>query len=600
MSGVVGVVNLDGAPVDGVLMARMVAALAFRAPDGLGTWMGGVVALGHSLLAQPGACGLATLDGRVRIAADVRLDARGELVGRLRDAGRSAAHESRDAELVLHAYHAWGEGCVEHLRGDFAFAIWDGARLFCARDHFGIRPFHYAVVDRAVVVGNTLDSILLHPAVSRRADDRAVADYLLFGWNRDPGASYFRDVHTLAPAHTLVVERGRVTTARYWSVPLDAELRHRRPRDYLDHFEQLFGEAVSDRMRGGRASLFMSGGRDSTAIAAAARGVPGAELRAHTSVYDRLIPDEERRYSSLAARALGISIEHHPVDAYRLFERWDDPALARPQPQDGALAAIDADVLRRMRAHGSTALTGFGADAALYGTRSRLVKLVAGGRPGRALREAVQYARWHRRIPRPGVRSWLRDRSGAREWTPPFPGWLRPEIVDRLGLRAAWEYELRPAPSPHPLRPEAHARVSSPFWARLFEAFDPGVTRVPVQVAHPFMDVRVVSFLLSVPPAQWYNDKGLLRMTMRGRLPAEFLRRQKTPLAGDPVLARLREWGPEGMCRTTLARGIERWVDPARLPRYAGGMHDEDGWADAWLHLRPLALSIWLERMDVE
>jgi asparagine synthase (glutamine-hydrolysing) len=342
----------------------------------------------------------------------------------------------------------------------------------------------------------------------------------------------------------------------------------------------------------------MSGGRDSTAVAATARRVlgAGAELRAYTAVYDRLMPDEERFYSGMAARALGIPIDHHPVDGYRLFERWDHPELRRPQPQDTPLAAIDADLLRKMVLHGRTVLTGFGADAVFYGTRSHLVRLALGPHPLAALRQAVEYTYWHRRVPRPGIRTWLRDRSGERSWTPPYPRWLNPELEARFGLRAAWEEDLLPVPPLHPLRPEAHERIASPFWARLFEAFDPGVTRVPVQVAHPFMDVRLVEFLLSVPPAQWYNDKGLLRMTMRGLLPEAFLRRQKTPLAGDPILVRLRESGSAAMARSTLAAGIERFVDPGALPPYAGGRGDDAPLEDAWLHLRPLALSIWLEQ----
>ncbi len=602
MSGIAGVVALDGGPVDAVQVRRMTDALVFRGPDGAGTRVDGAAGLGHALLAPVAAPGTGTgplvMDG-VWIAADARLDARGDLLRELRGAGRRPEAGESDAALILHAYHAWGPECVHRLLGDFAFALWDAPRrrLLCARDHFGIRPFFYAVAGARVVFGNTLQALLLHPGVGYAPADQSVGDFLVFGWNRDPAATFFEGIRTLPPAHTLVAEDGRVRAARYWTLPVDDELRYRRAGEYLEHFEEVMGAALTDRVPTGSASLFMSGGRDSTALAATLRRVHGdaVHLRAHTAVYDRLMPDEERHYSAIAAQALGIPIEHHAVDDIRLLEGWERPELRRPQPVEMYLGLIDARILRAMLPHGRTVLTGFAADAAFYGPRSRLVKLALGLHPLQALREAVQYAYWHRRIPRPGVRTWLRDRGGRPAWTPPFPAWLNPALEERFGFRAALEADLRPPPSPHPRRPGAYDRVTSPYWARLFEGFDPGASGLPIQVAHPYLDVRLVRFLLALPPTQWLNDKGLLRATLARQLPAGFLRRQKTPLAGDPIAVRLREWGPDALARRTLAPGIGRYVDAARLPAYAGGTGPDAPLEDAWLHLRPLALSVWLD-----
>ena len=88
-------------------------------------------------------------------------------MGELNARGCHPALHASDAQLILHAYGTWGEQCVDHLLGDFAFAIWDAGarRLFCARDHFGIKPFYYAQVLGGIVFSNTLDCIRLHPAV---------------------------------------------------------------------------------------------------------------------------------------------------------------------------------------------------------------------------------------------------------------------------------------------------------------------------------------------------------------------------------------------------------------------------------------------------
>src|SRR5205807_844250 len=172
MSGIVGIINLDGAPVDRQLLRRMTDFLAYRGPDAQNIWSDGPVGFGHTMLRttfesereqQP-----CSLDGRVWITADARIDARDNLIRDLRSKGREIQKSVTDVELILHAYHVWADDCVQYLIGDFSFAIWDGRRhrLFCARDHFGVKLFYYAQVGRSFIFGNTLDCVREHPAVS--------------------------------------------------------------------------------------------------------------------------------------------------------------------------------------------------------------------------------------------------------------------------------------------------------------------------------------------------------------------------------------------------------------------------------------------------
>jgi asparagine synthase (glutamine-hydrolysing) len=183
MSGIVGIVNLDQAPVDPPLLQRLTDFLAFRGPDAQETWTDRHVGLGHTALwttfesereRQP-----SSLDGQVWITADARVDDRAGLIPQLESQGRTNLAEATDSELILHAYHAWGESCVEHLIGDFAFAIWDGRErhLFCARDHLGVKPFYYAQLGDSVIFSNTLDCIRQHPAVSDKLNEAAIGDF---------------------------------------------------------------------------------------------------------------------------------------------------------------------------------------------------------------------------------------------------------------------------------------------------------------------------------------------------------------------------------------------------------------------------------------
>ena len=139
MSGIVGIVNLDGTPVDRPLLEKMTDFMALRGPDARGIWLDGHIGFGHTMLRttwesaneqQP-----CSLDGQVWITADARVDGRADHVQMLAAKGCDDLKNATDPELILHAYQAWGESCVEHMLGDFAFAIWDGhrRRLFCAQ-----------------------------------------------------------------------------------------------------------------------------------------------------------------------------------------------------------------------------------------------------------------------------------------------------------------------------------------------------------------------------------------------------------------------------------------------------------------------------------
>src|SRR5512145_1109164 len=186
MSGIAGIVNLDGAPIDRELLSCMADYLSFRGPDAQEIWIDANVGFVHTMLRatsraetekQP-----ATLESRLWITADARID------------GESSA--LTDPELILHAYQTWGEDCLKHLIGDFALAIWDrhSRSLFCARDHFGVKPFFYARIANSLIFSNTLNALRIDGRVSDALNEVAIGDYLLFGLNQDTSTTTFRDI----------------------------------------------------------------------------------------------------------------------------------------------------------------------------------------------------------------------------------------------------------------------------------------------------------------------------------------------------------------------------------------------------------------------
>ena len=255
MSGIVGIFQQDGAPIEPALLQSLVDFLAYRGPDAQDSWMETSICLGHTLLRttkeslaerQP-----AGLEGRYWITADARLDGRTDLLAALDLAESGIGHSLPDSELILRAYAKWGSACVEHLRGDFSFAIWDAPakQLFCARDQFGIKPFYYANVGSVLVFSNTLNCIRLHPAVSGRLNDLAIADFLLFDMIQEPAATSFADIQRLPPAHTLVCGRDGISLRRYWVLPVSAPIHHKRPMECVEQFRELLDQAVADRLR---------------------------------------------------------------------------------------------------------------------------------------------------------------------------------------------------------------------------------------------------------------------------------------------------------------------------------------------------------------
>lgn len=597
MSGIVGIINLDGAPVERQLLEQMTDFMAYRGPDAQDIWIDGHVGFGHTMLRttiesmrerQP-----YSLDGQVWITADGRVDGRKDLIQKLASKGRTHLEALADPDLILHAYHTWGEGCVEHLIGDFAFAIWDGhrERLFCARDHFGVKPFYYAQVGNSLIFSNTLNSIRMHPAVSDELNELAVADFLLFDFNQELSTTTFADIQRLPPAHCFTWSDGAPRLIRYWSLPIDGHIRYRKAMDYVDQFKELLRTAVDDRLRTDRVGVSMSGGLDSTIVAATAhellltRSRPFG-LRAYTVVYDRLIPDRERYYSGLVAKALGIPSHFLVADDYRLYERYGQPELRRSEPFHAPLAAMGVDEFKQMAGNCQVALTGEGGDN-LFHSGDLLQTLPV----RRLVADVGKFVLSRRRLPRLGFRTRLKDLLGSHLPEPAYPPWLNGAFAVRLDLPARWE-QLNNIPWPiHPTRPKGYQSLIKPFWPYIFDCYDPGMTLVPIEVRHPFFDLRLANYLLAIPPIPWCVDKDLLRRATHGILPEPVRRRPKAPLAGDPVRELLRDRDARWVDDFDPTPELGKYVERDAVPKVFG----EEDPNKAWMNLRPLSLNYWLQ-----
>ncbi len=604
MSGICGIVHLDGASVERELLQGMTESMAFRGPDAQAVWVEGPAGLGHTMLRttfeaqheqQP-----ASLDREIWITADARVDARSELKAKLAAKGRTGLAEADDAQLILHAYHAWGDDCPAHLLGDFAFAIWDGPRkrLFCARDHFGVKPFFYARVGDCVVFSNTLNCIRSHRAVPATLDDLSIADFLLFEMSQDPAATAFEAIRRLPPGRCLSASGQGLQVKEYWTLPLATKVRYRDAGDYVERFKELLAIAVADRLRTDRVAVELTGGLDSTSVAATAKSQlsqqPGPfEINALTVVYDHLIPDEERRYAGMVAAKLGIPIHFLVADDYPLYARCELRENHLPEPSHDPGTAATLDTSRRMASFGRVALTGWDGDALMNESPKPYFRALLKDRQvGRLLSGMVRYSVSQHRIVPLTFRQWLNPRGKKGPVDPPYPGWMNPALESRLDLRGRWERAHAEPQVSHPIRPYAFRILAYVMrLSNFFEYYDAGVTRVPLEYRHPLMDLRLQEYCLSLPPLPWCVKKKIVREAMRGVLPEPVRERPKTALAGWPEMELLRQPETQWVDRFIPAPGLDRYVDRSRIPSVRADT-DRD---ERWSNLRPLSLSFWLQ-----
>jgi asparagine synthase (glutamine-hydrolysing) len=573
LSGIVGIFQRDGASLGAARFHKLVLSLDISGsnPTNINSaniWVERNAGLGHRPLGSFSASGIASLAATaLHIIADVRLDSRAQLRAKIAAWGSESASDANDAELLLHAYAQWGADCVDHLRGEFAFAIWDAhaQTLFCARDHFGIKPFYYALFDSVFVFSNVLNAVRLHPRVSAELNDSAVADFLLFGLNCDNGTTTFHDIQRLPPAHALLVSRDAIKLRRYWEVPIDGRIRYSNASDYIENFLAVWKPAVADRLDAQRTGIMLSGGLDSSSVAATAKEcapLAAGNLRAFTIAHPQIGTDTEPQLAAGLAHFLGIPFRSLVADELRPFEHWGHANPITPEPVDDPLFASLPLAFKEISRDCHAVLSGEGADNLLHFQMTPYALDLFARREWLHLIGELSRFAWRRPFPWRGMRKRVQGIFGRGEMTaPPFPKWLASDFARRLDLPARWAAgQLLPIPPHrHPICPTAHASMYLPQWTRMFELENPSVTKCPVEVRYPFLDLRVVEYLLAIPPFPWAFQKTVLRQAMAGRVLETVRTRPKTPFAGDPLLLQLQRYGPFGV-DTRLKAGTKSEV----------------------------------------
>jgi asparagine synthase (glutamine-hydrolysing) len=563
MCGIAGIVAAGQLRGDeAVRVQSMRDVLVHRGPDDAGLYVDDAAALGHRRLSivdlAAGHQPLANEDETVWIVFNGEIYNHAALRTRLEPSGHR--YRTRcDTETIVHAYEEWGDACVEHLRGMFAFAVWDRTRrrLLLARDRLGVKPLYWTVAGDRLLFGSEIKSLLASGLVRAEADDSRLPELLSTRYTSG-AATLYKGIHRLLPGHTLVFEDGRVSTRRYWDVPAGREgdgVAHQSDRDIVDRFRALLDEAVRIRLMADvPLGMFLSGGLDSSAIAALMARMIGRPLQTFSVAFgERAF--SELDYARQVSRAIGADAHEIVIDDRDFFGAlprliWhEDEPIAHPS----SVPLYFVSELARQ--HVKVVLTGEGSDELLAGY-------------GKYPRSLVN---WHA--------------AGVYGVIPaPLRGWVAGQVVPRLPARlrryAARSFLAMPR-TPEAMFFDTFAAIGI---ARQRTLLAPGVA--PVDAAHaygpsreyfdapngrstlldrllytdlktylvellmkqdqmsmaasiesrvPFLDHHLVEFAAALPPRfklRGFTTKWILREAVRAILPPDILSR---PKMGFPV-----------------------------------------------------------------
>ncbi len=373
MCGIVGIFDTTGRrAVDRALLARMNERQLHRGPDEGGLHVEPGLGLGHRRLSiidlSGGRQPMHSADGNAVLTYNGEIYNFRQLRKELEPLGY-AFHTTSDTEVLLAAWQAWGEACVERLRGMFAFAVWDrvGQTLFLARDRLGIKPLYYTLLpDGQFLFGSELKALRCHPQFPAQIDPTAVEDYFGFGYIPEP-KSIFRNVFKLEPGHTLTLTRGQTgcRPRRYWDVQFDARTPGSE-RDLAAELIERLREAVGLHMVADvPLGAFLSGGVDSSAVVAMMAGL--SEQPVNTCSISFGDPAfNEAGYAHLVAEryATAHRVEQVDPDAFDLVDRLSG-LYDEPYADSSALPTYRLCELTRR--HVTVALSGDGGDENLAG-----------------------------------------------------------------------------------------------------------------------------------------------------------------------------------------------------------------------------------------
>ena len=626
MCGIAGIVSSAAlADADRHRVLAMRDILVHRGPDEAGLYVDDRAALGHRRLSivdlASGKQPLTNEDGTVWISFNGEIYNHGDLRAELEAKGHVYRTKS-DTETIVHAYEQWGDDCVHHLRGMFAFAIWDGARrrLLLARDRLGVKPLYWAHRGDRLIFASEIKSILASGLVAATADEAALPE-LLSTRSLAGSGTLFTGIYKLLPGHVLTFADGLIATRQYWDVPVgrDPAAPARERSADVRRFRELLEESVRLRLMSDvPLGVFLSGGIDSSAIAALMARMIDRPLQTFSVAFkDRAY--NELAYARTVAQAIGADAHEIVIDDRDFFGALPRLVWHEDEPIAHPSSVPLYFVSRLARERVTVVLTGEGSDELLagYGKYPRtMLNWRAGAVYSRIVPEAVRAAiagttgRLPGRLGKYARRSFVGvDHVEDLTFYDAFAGIplaAQRSLLDaRLAAVADSEHAYGPSmayfaaaaarPGAGLLDRMLYADMKT-YLVELLMKQDQMSMAASIESRVPFLDHHLVEFAAALPrdrKLSGFATKKILRESIRDVLPREILER---PKMGFPVpFAAWARGAWNGVVRDVLLdrRSRERGIiAPAALERMlaaaaaagghpaAAGAHDADAiWA---------------------
>jgi asparagine synthase (glutamine-hydrolysing) len=559
MCGIAGLIAVDGllpSVLRGVI-EPMTDVLRHRGPDGSGFFQDDVAALGHRRLAIiDRAAGVQPMPNEDRTCWVVF---NGEIYNHhgLRDRLTARGHRFRthsDTEAIVHAYEEYGTGCVDHMEGMFAFAVYNQRtrELFAARDRLGKKPFFYATLGGTLHFASEIKSLQQSPLWSPAVDLDQLETYLTLGYTIAPDTVYSA-VKQIEPGHWLQVRNGQIASRQYWDIAQFDDLIV-SDADAIQQIEAHLDAHVQERLESEvPLGAFLSGGIDS-GLVVSSMSKAGADplVTATVGFNDR----DHNELEPAALTAARYRTSHHgSIVEPRLDQVFDRIVKAFDQPFADSSVVPTYYVSREARRHVTVALSGDGGDETFGGYTFRYIPHAIEDRVRRVLPASVARAtgalgtRWPRskRLPRAfRIGTYLenlsRDAASAYYFDLCFMSPFDARAL--MGKEPASPYEsetyeavtapYRRCPSHDAVQRAEYADVKVYLPNDVLAKVDRMSMQHGLEVRCPLLDRRLVELAFRLPQSQKRaarTGKYLLKEIARRRLPAELLSRPKQGFA---------------------------------------------------------------------
>jgi asparagine synthase (glutamine-hydrolysing) len=590
MCGISGVLKLDGGPIDRDQLGRMISRLRHRGPDASGIRIAGAAGLAHARLSiidlQGGAQPMSSTDGRLWITFNGEIFNYIELREELLCKGHQFATRS-DTEVILNAYREYGEDCVHHFNGQWAFAIWDAEaqKLFLSRDRFGVRPLFYTQTEESFLFASEIKALLACPEVAAEIDLESLDQIFTF-WVTLPPKTAFKNIFQVPPGCSLAVGDGNVQVRPYWSVPYPqvAELSDLDERRLAEELLHLLEEATRIRLRSDvPVGAYLSGGIDSTVTTALMRKIAGDRLRSFSITFEDAEFDE-KIYQDEASAFLGTQHSNVSCSSDDIAQIFPDVIWHTEQPVIRTAPAPMFLLSRLVNENGfKVVLTGEGADEVLGGydifKEAKIRQfwgrnLESRWRPlllkrlypymENIQRQSPEYLQRFFRVTSEDLANPFFSHLPRWELTAKLKQFFSPEVRDANancdGVREM-ETLLPPAYRSWSYFQQAEyleAKYLLPGYI-LSSQGDRMAMAHSVEGRYPFLDYRVVEFAAKLPAKlkmKVLDQKHLLKRAFAGRIPESITRRPKQPYRA-----------PDGKCffGTNAAEYAEELLSPEAI-----------------------------------